>query len=47
MLFNSKLKLFLGKLRSKWSGPYIVMVSTTFGTVTLKNSKGEEFKVNG
>ena len=23
------------------------MASTTFGTVTLKTSKGEEFKVNG
>ena len=47
LLFNFRLKLFPGKLRSKWSGPYIVMSSTTFGTVTLKTSKGEEFKVNG
>ncbi|XP_017413000.1 uncharacterized protein LOC108324569 [Vigna angularis] len=24
LLFNSRLKLFLGKLKSKWSGPFIV-----------------------
>ena len=47
MLFNSKLKLFLGKLKSKWSGPYIVVSSTTFGAVTLRTSNKEEFKVNG
>ena len=39
LLFNSRLKLFLGKLKSKWSGPYTVVGSTTFGAVTLKTSK--------
>ena len=47
LLFNSRLKLFPGKLKSKWSGPYTVVASTTFGAVTLKTSNGEEFKVNG
>ena len=47
LLFNSRLKLFPGKLKSKWSGPYTVVGSTTFGVVTLKTSNGEEFKVNG
>ena len=47
MLFNSRLKLFPGKLKSKWSGHYTVVASTTFGAVTLKTSNGEEFKVNG
>ena len=47
MLFNSRLKLFPGKLKSKWSGPYTVVSSTTFGAVTLRTSNGEEFKVNG
>ena len=47
LLFNSKLRLFLGKLKSKWSGPYTVVSSTTFGAVTLKIDAGEEFKVNG
>ena len=40
MLFNSRLKLFLGKLKSKWNDPYIVVASTTFGAVTLKTSNG-------
>ena len=47
LLFNSRLNLFPGKLKSKWSGPYTVVESTTFGAVTLKTSNGEEFKVNG
>ena len=47
LLFNSRLKLFPRKLITKWSGPYIVVASTTFGAVTLKTNTGEEFKVNG
>ena len=47
LLFNSKLKLFPGKLKSKWSGPYTVVSSTTFEAVTLRTSNHEEFKVNG
>ena len=47
LLFNSRLKLFRGKLKSKWSGPYTVVSSNTFGAVTLRNDTGEEFKVNG
>ena len=47
MLFNSRLKLFPGKLRSRWSGPFeVVKVNKDSGAVTLKN--GElEFTVNG
>ena len=47
LLFNSRLRLFLGKLKSKWSGPYTVVSSTTFGAITLRTDAGEEFKVNG
>ena len=47
LLYNSKLKLFLGKLKSRWSGPYTVVASTPFGVVTLKTNSGNEFKVNG
>ena len=47
MLFNSRLRLFPGKLKSKWSGPYTVVLSTTFGAVTLRTDVVEEFKVNG
>ena len=47
LLFNSRLRLFPRKLKSKWSGPYTVVSSTTFGAVTLMTDAGEEFKVNG
>ena len=47
LLFNSRLRLFLGKLKSKWSGPYTVVSSTQFGAVALKISNNEKFKVNG
>ena len=47
LLFNFRLKLFPGKLKSKWSEPYTVVSSTTFGAVTLRTSNQEEFKVNG
>ena len=46
LLYNSKLKLFPRKLKSRWSGPYIVVASTPFGVVTLKNDYENEFKVN-
>ena len=47
LLYNSSLKLFLGKLKLRWSGPYIVVENTPFGAVTLKTDFGNEFKVNG
>ena len=47
LLFNSRLRLFPGKLKSKWGGPYTVVSSNTFGTVTLRSDTGEEFRVNG
>ena len=47
LLFNSRLRLFPRKLKFKWSGPFTVVSSTQFGGMTLRNSKEEEFKVNG
>ena len=47
LLFNSRIRLFPGKLKSKWSGPYTVVSSTNFRPVTLRTSNHEEFKVNG
>ena len=47
LLFNSRLRLFPGKLKSKWSGPFTVVSSTQFGAVTLRTSNHEEFKVKG
>ena len=47
LLYDSRLKLFPGKLKSRWSGPYTVVASTPFGAVTLKTESRGEFKVNG
>ena len=47
LAYNSRLKLFLGKLKLRWSDPYTVVVVTPFGVVTLKTNFGDEFKVNG
>ena len=47
LLYNSKLKLFPGKLKSRWSGQYTMLTSTPFGAVTLKTKSGNEFIVNG
>ena len=47
LLFNSRLRLFPGKLKSKWSGPFTVVSSTQFGAVTLRTNNHEDFKVNG
>ena len=46
LLYNSRLKLFLGKLKSRWSDQYTMLTSTLFGAVTLKTKSGNEFKVN-
>ena len=45
-LYKSRLRFFLGKLRSRWSGPYTVIATTCFGAVTLRAYSGNEFKVN-
>ena len=47
LLYNSRLRLFPRKLKSIWSGPYTVIVVTTFGVVTLRAYSGNEFKLNG
>ena len=47
LLYNSRLKIFPRKLKSRWSGPYTVVAVTPFGAVTLKTNYGDEFKVNG
>ncbi|CAN6679584.1 unnamed protein product [Malus baccata var. baccata] len=48
LLFNSRLRLFLGKLRSKWVGPFIVTNVFPHGAVQIKSSRTQqEFKVNG
>ena len=47
LLYNSRLRLFPGKLKSRWSGPYTVVAATPFGAMPVKTNSGNEFKVNG
>ncbi|XP_074290964.1 uncharacterized protein LOC141617695 [Silene latifolia] len=47
LLFNTQLRLFSGKLKSRWSSPYTVTFVSKFGSVELENSAGARFKVNG
>ena len=47
-LYNSRLKLFPGKLRSRWDGPYVVAESFDNGPVLISDPRsGKQFKVNG
>jgi hypothetical protein len=47
-LYNSRLSMFPGKLRSRWDGPFIVTSVSPHGAVELKDPKtGQFFKVNG
>jgi hypothetical protein len=47
-LFNSRLKLFPGKLRSRWDGPYLVTRVFPHGAVEIRDPRiGNVFKVNG
>ncbi|CAM8893196.1 unnamed protein product [Rhodiola kirilowii] len=47
LLFNSRLKLFPGKLKSRWSGPFVVHKPYEVGHVKLYNEDGSLFTVNG
>ncbi|XP_019256271.1 PREDICTED: uncharacterized protein LOC109234656 [Nicotiana attenuata] len=48
LLFNSRLKLFPGKLKSKWSGPFKVVSVSPYGAIELESEDGTRtFKVNG
>ena len=47
LLFNSRLKLFSGKLKSRWSGPYTFFVSFPYRAVQIHSEKTGHFKVNG
>nr|GEY93324.1 DNA-directed DNA polymerase [Tanacetum cinerariifolium] len=46
LLFNSRLKIFSGKLKSRWSGPFTIAKVFPYGTVELSHANGPNFKVN-
>ena len=47
LLYNSRFRLFTGKLKSRWSGPFEITRVFTYGAVEISNRKSEPFKVNG
>lgn len=48
LLFNTRLNLFQGKLRSNWSGPFEVVRMTQHGVVELSSKdKSSKFLVSG
>ncbi|CAJ2645795.1 unnamed protein product [Trifolium pratense] len=48
LLFNSRLKLFPGKLKSRWSGPFKVTKVFPYGAIEVKDpGSARTFKVNG
>nr|GFB73119.1 reverse transcriptase domain-containing protein [Tanacetum cinerariifolium] len=46
LLFNSRLKIFSGKLKSRWSGPFTISEIYLYGTAKLIHPDGCNFKVN-
>nr|GEY42238.1 reverse transcriptase domain-containing protein [Tanacetum cinerariifolium] len=46
LLFNSRLKIFSRKLKSRWSGPSTISQVYPYGTVELSQPVGPNFKVN-
>nr|GEV25351.1 reverse transcriptase domain-containing protein [Tanacetum cinerariifolium] len=47
LLFNSRLKIFSGKLKTRWSGPFTITHVFPYGTVELSQTDRPNFKVNG
>ena len=46
LLFTSRLKLFLGKLKSRWSGPFTMTRVFPYGGAEIMNPEKGSFKVN-
>nr|GEV75878.1 reverse transcriptase domain-containing protein [Tanacetum cinerariifolium] len=47
LLFNSHLKIFLGKLKIRWTRPFTIAYVFPYGTIELTQPDGPNFKVNG
>ncbi|GJZ57003.1 hypothetical protein Tco_0612497, partial [Tanacetum coccineum] len=47
LLYNSCLKMYPGKLKSKWSGPNIVKTVYPHGVIEITDRDGFSFKING
>nr|GEX46910.1 reverse transcriptase domain-containing protein [Tanacetum cinerariifolium] len=47
LLFSSRLKIFSGKLKTRWSGPFTITQVFPYGTVELSQTNRPNIKVNG
>ncbi|CAA7031565.1 unnamed protein product [Microthlaspi erraticum] len=47
LLFNSRLKLFPGNLKSRWHGPFVIKEVRPYGAFELWDKSGGHFVVNG
>ena len=48
LLYNSRFHLFSRKLKSRWTGSFVVRTVFPYGAVEIRDTKnGNEFKVNG
>ncbi|XP_019224541.1 PREDICTED: uncharacterized protein LOC109206198 [Nicotiana attenuata] len=47
LLYNSRLRLFPRKVKSRWTGPYVVKHVSPYGAIEIQNQdEMESFKVN-
>nr|GEU92527.1 hypothetical protein [Tanacetum cinerariifolium] len=47
LLFNPRHKIFYGKLKTRWSGPFTITRIFPYDTIELSQPNGPNFKVNG
>lgn len=48
LLYHSRLRLFPGKLRSRWLGPFVVLNLSPHGTIEIQSLDTQKvFRVNG
>ena len=47
LLYNSRLRLFPSKLKSRWSGPFKIKQVFPFGIMELWDKNSQSFRVNG
>nr|GEW35979.1 reverse transcriptase domain-containing protein [Tanacetum cinerariifolium] len=47
LLFNSRLNIFFGKIKTRWSGPFTITHVFPYGTIELSQTDGPNFKMNG
>ncbi|XP_022040337.1 uncharacterized protein LOC110942884 [Helianthus annuus] len=47
LLYNSRMRLFPGKLKFRWMGPYTIKEIFPYGAITIEDPNRASFKVNG